>query len=67
MVKRYCFSEMGAPQTVERFNQSRSTINVDLGAQKDKSNRSMQAIQKWKDNLVYMDDNLLGKVCDFED
>ena len=67
MVKRYCFSAMGAPQTVERFNKIRSTINVGLGNQKGKSNPSTQAIKKWEGDLINMDDNLLGKVCDFED
>ena len=50
--------QWGAPKTVERFNKIRSTINVDLRAQKGKSNPSVQAIQKWKDDLIYMDDNL---------
>ena len=50
--------QWGAPQTVERFNKIRSTINVGLGTQKGKSNPSTQAIKKWEDDLIYMDDNL---------
>ena len=41
--------------------------NVGLGTQKGKSNPSTQATKKWEEDLIYMDDNLLGKVCDFED
>ena len=50
--------QWGAPQTVERFNKIRSTINVGLGTQKGKSNPSTQAIKKWEDDLVFMDENL---------
>ena len=50
--------QWGAPQTVERFNKIRSTINVGLGTQKGKSNPSTQAITKWEDYLVFMDENL---------
>ena len=50
--------QWGAPQTVERFNKIRSTINIGLGTQKGKSNPSTQAIKKWEDDLIYMDDNL---------
>jgi hypothetical protein len=46
----------GAPQSVERFNKIRSTINVGLGTQKGKQNPSLQAIKKWEDDLRYMDD-----------
>ena len=48
----------GAPQSVERFNKIRSTINVGLGTQKGKQNPSLQAIKKWEDDLRYMDDDL---------
>ena len=50
--------QWGAPQSVERFNKIRSTINVCLGTQKGKQNPSLQAIKKWEEDLVYMDNNL---------
>jgi hypothetical protein len=50
--------QWGAPQSVERFNKIRSTINVGLGTQKGRPNPSIQAIQKWEDDLLYMDSEL---------
>ena len=50
--------QWGAPQTVERFKKIRSTINVGLGAQKGRPDPSLQAIQKWEDDLVFMHENL---------
>ena len=51
-----------APQSVERFNKIRSTINVGLGTQKGKSNPSIQAIKKWEDDLIFMDEILRGMI-----
>ena len=51
-----------APQSVERFNKIRSTINVGLGTQKGKSNPSIQAIKKWEDDLAFMDEQLKGMI-----
>ena len=53
--------QWGAPQSVERFNKIRSTINVGLGTQKGKQNPSLQAIKKWEEDLIYMD-NILRKL-----
>lgn len=50
--------QWGAPQTVEHFNKIRSTINVGLGTQKGQLSPSLQTIQKWEDDLVFMDENL---------
>lgn len=50
--------QWGAPKSVERFNKIRSTINVGLGTQKGKQNPSLQAIKKWEDDLLYMDEEL---------
>jgi hypothetical protein len=50
--------QWGAPQSVERFNKIRSTINVGLGTQKGRPNPSIQALKKWEDDLVFMDENL---------
>ena len=50
--------QWGAPQSVERFNKIRSTINVGLGTQKGKQNPSLQAIKKWEEDLIYMDNSL---------
>jgi hypothetical protein len=50
--------QWGAPQSVERFNKIRSTINVGLGTQKGKQNPSYQAIKKWEEDLIYMDNSL---------
>ena len=49
--------QWGAPKSVKRFNKIRSTINVGLGTQKGRPNPSMQAIKKWEDDLVFMDEN----------
>ena len=50
--------QWGAPKSVERFNKIRSTINVGLGTQKGRPSPSMQAIKKWEDDLVFMDEIL---------
>ena len=54
-------SQWGTPQSVDRFNKIRSTINVSLGTQKGKQNPSLQAIKKWEEDLIYMD-NILRKL-----
>jgi len=50
--------QWGAPKSVERFNKIRGTINVGLGTQKGKQNPSLQAIKKWEDDLIFMDNEL---------
>lgn len=45
----------GEPETSERLRKIRNTINVALGTQKARSNPSEQAIQKWEEDLSYID------------
>ena len=45
----------GAPMTKDRLRKMRNTINTALGAQKGKKNSSLQAIEKWEEDLVFID------------
>jgi DNA helicase-2/ATP-dependent DNA helicase PcrA len=48
----------GEPETTERLRKIRNTINVALGTQKARSNPSEQAIEKWEEDLSYIDTQL---------
>lgn len=47
--------QWGAPNTEERLVKIRNTINVALGNQKGRRNASKQAIEKWEQDLAYLD------------
>ena len=48
----------GEPETTERLRKIRNTINVALGTQKARSKPSEQAIEKWEEDLSYIDAQL---------
>lgn len=50
----------GEPKSDNRLRKMRNTINTALGAQKAKTNASKQAIEKWENDLSYID-NVLKK------
>ena len=50
--------QWGAPNSAERFNKIRNTLNVALGTQKGRRNPSLQAIKKWEEDINFMDNNL---------
>ena len=52
----------GEPQSIERFNKIRRTINTALGAQKAKTNASKQAIKKWEKDIEYIDNVLKSEL-----
>lgn len=51
-------AQWGAANTEERFSKIRNTINVALGNQKGRRNPSTQAIEKWEEDLAFLDDQL---------
>ena len=55
-------AQWGAPNSVERFNKIRNTINVAIGTQKGRANPSTQAIKKWEDDMEFMDASLKPKI-----
>ena len=56
--------QWGAPNTEERFVKLRNTINVALGNQKGRRNPSAQAIEKWENDLAYLDNRLGPQIWD---
>ena len=56
-------AQWGAPNSVERFNKIRNTINVAIGTQKGRANPSMQAIKKWEEDMEFMDVSLKPKIA----
>ncbi|MDA9771654.1 ATP-dependent helicase [Emcibacteraceae bacterium] len=54
--------QWGEPNTEERFSKIRNTINVALGQQKGRLEPSSQAIEKWEDDLTFLDEELLPQV-----
>ena len=57
-LKKEVAKTWGEPQSIERFNKIRRTINTALGAQKAKTNASKQAIKKWEKDIEYIDNVL---------
>ena len=55
-------AKWGEPETPERLRKIRNTINVALGTQKARSNPSEQAIQKWEEDLFYIDNVLIPQL-----
>ena len=54
--------QWGEPNTEERFSKIRNTINVALGMQKGRLDPSVQAIEKWEDDLTFLDEQLLPQM-----
>ena len=54
--------QWGAPNSLERLRKIRNTINTSLGMQKGRSNTSLQAVQKWEDDLEFIDDVLKPEI-----
>jgi hypothetical protein len=52
------YKQWGAPNSAERFNKLRNTLNVALGSQKGRSNPSAQAINKREKDILFMDSEL---------
>jgi hypothetical protein len=50
--------QWGEPNSEERFNKIRNTLNVALGTQKGRGNPSVQAIEKWEADISYLDSRL---------
>ena len=50
--------QWGDPNSAERINKIRNTLNVALGTQKGRRNPSLQAIKKWEEDINFMDNNL---------
>ena len=50
--------QWGEPNTLERFTKLRNTINVSLGNQKGRATPSAQAIDKWEEDLAFLDTEL---------
>ena len=48
----------GDPMSKDRLRKMRNTINTALGAQKGKRNASLQAIEKWEEDLNFIDNEL---------
>jgi DNA helicase II / ATP-dependent DNA helicase PcrA len=63
-IKESVVEQWGEPGTIERLQKIRSSINVSLGTQKGKDNPSTQAIQKWEDDLSFVDAELSKLVAD---
>ena len=61
-LKKEVVKTWGEPQSIERFNKMRRTINTALGAQKAKTNASMQAIEKWENDIDYIDSVLKSEL-----
>ena len=55
-------SQWSAPHSGERLQKIRNTLNVALGNQKGRSNPSRQAIQKWEDDILFLDDILSQEI-----
>ena len=56
----------GTPNSVERLRKIRNTINVALGTQKGRAEPSTQAIEKWEEDLGYIDNELKTHLQDEE-
>ena len=54
----------GKPNSVERLRKIRNTINVALGTQKGRAQPSEQAIEKWEEDLGYIDQELKSHLGD---
>ena len=50
--------QWGEPNTLERFTKLRNTINVSLGNQQGRAAPSAQAIDKWEEDLAFLDTEL---------
>ena len=58
LIKENIAKTWSEPNSPERLRKMRNTINTALGAQKGKSNASLQAINKWEEDLGFIDDVL---------
>ncbi len=54
-LKKEVAKTWGNPMTSDRLRKIRNTINTALGAQKGKTNSSIQAIKKWEEDLHFID------------
>ena len=54
--------QWGEPNTEERLSKIRNTINVALGMQKGRLDPSVQAIEKWEDDLTFLAEQLLPQM-----
>jgi DNA helicase-2/ATP-dependent DNA helicase PcrA len=52
----------GKPNSVERLQKMRNSLNTSLGMQLGKSNPSQQAINKWVKDIEYLDTELKSKL-----
>ena len=50
--------QWGEPNSEERFNKIRNTLNVALGTQKGRNEPSIQAVEKWEKDLAFLDTEL---------
>ena len=59
-IKESVAEQWGSPNSFERLQKMRNSINFSLGTQKGRKNPSEQAIRKWEEDLSYID-NILSK------
>jgi len=52
----------GKPNSVERLQKMRNSLNTSLGMQLGKSNPSQQAIDKWTKDIDFLDTVLQNKL-----
>ena len=48
-------SQWSDPNSSERLQKIRNTLNIALGNQKGRKNPSMQAIEKWTSDIKFID------------
>ena len=57
-LKKEVAKSWSEPKSLERLRKMRNTINTALGAQKAKTNASQQAIEKWENDIEFIDNVL---------
>ena len=61
-LKQSVAQQWGEPKSIERLQKLRGQINFFLGTQKGRTEPSKQAIDKWTDDLSFIDRNLVSLV-----
>lgn len=61
-LKESVAQQWGEPKSIERLQKLRGQINFFLGTQKGRTEPSKQAIDKWTDDLSFIDRNLVSLV-----
>ena len=59
--------QWGRPGSPERLQKMRNTLNTSMGMQLGKANASQQAIDKWRQDIEFLDEVLANKMKNMED